>query len=348
MKNWNNKTNAIVLSKDYLAKNDNKAAIIQLKNALQSNPNHAEARFLLGSALLESGDIAGAEVELRKALELKHPINATLPLLARAMLAGGKAQKLVDEFGKTKLTDSNQLASLNTTLSAAYASLDKRDVARNLLAEALAVSPDFSPARLADIRETAANKDLAGAHSKLDALLSKDPKNAEALLIKGNLLEFEGDATGALAQYQKAIDAKPEFVNAHSAAIGSQLKAGKVDQATKQLDALKKISLKHPQVFLLDAQINYQRKDYKAARESAQQLLKLSPNNPFSLQMAGAIEYQLRSYLQAETYLAKALQSAPGLPLARRLLVDSHLRTGQPGKALVERLLIPEPDRFLL
>lgn len=324
----------ILSSKDYLAKNDNKAAIIQLKNALQSNPNHAEARFLLGSALLESGDIAGAEVELRKALELKHPINATLPLLARAMLAGGKAQKLVDEFGKTKLTDSNQLASLNTTLSAAYASLDKRDVARNLLAEALAVSPDFSPARLADIRETAANKDLAGAHSKLDALLSKDPKNAEALLIKGNLLEFEGDATGALAQYQKAIDAKPEFVNAHSAAIGSQLKAGKVDQATKQLDALKKISLKHPQVFLLDAQINYQRKDYKAARESAQQLLKLSPNNPFSLQMAGAIEYQLRSYLQAETYLAKALQSAPGLPLARRLLVASHLRTGQPGKAL--------------
>ena len=324
----------ILSSKDYLAKNDNKAAIIQLKNALQSNPNLAEARFLLGSALLESGDIAGAEVELRKALELKHPINTTLPLLARAMLAGGKAQKLVDEFGKTKLTESAPLAALNTTLSAAYASLGKRDVARDLLAEALAANPDFSPARLADIRETAANKDLAGARSKLDALLSKDPKNAEALLIKGSLLEFDGDATGALAQYQKAIEAKPEFVNAHSAAIGSQLKAGKVDEAAKQLDALKKISSKHPQVFLLDAQINYQRKDYKAARESAQQLLKLSPNNPASLQMAGAIEYQLRSYLQAETYLAKALQSAPGLPLARRLLVASHLRTGQPGKAL--------------
>ena len=62
----------ILSSKDYLAKNDNKAAIIQLKNALQSNPNLAEARFLLGSALLESGDIAGAEVELRKASHQYH------------------------------------------------------------------------------------------------------------------------------------------------------------------------------------------------------------------------------------------------------------------------------------
>ncbi|UCV17298.1 XrtA/PEP-CTERM system TPR-repeat protein PrsT [Ferribacterium limneticum] len=324
----------ILSSKDYLAKNDAKAAVIQLKNALQKNPNLAEARFLLGSALLESGDVAGAEVELRKALELKHSPDATVPLLARAILATGKAQKLVDEFGKTKLTNGQSLASLNTTLSAAYASLGKREVARDLLAEALAASPDYAPARLADIRETVANKDIAGARSKLDSLLIKDPNNPEALLIKGNLLDFDGDAAGALAQYQRAISAKPSFLNAHSAAVGSLLKAGKIDEAAKQLDSLKKISQKHPQVYLLDAQINYQRKDYKAARESAQQLLRISPNNPISLQMAGAIEYQLRSYLQAETYLAKALQSAPGLPLARRLLVASHLRTGHSGKAL--------------
>ena len=35
--------------KDYLAKNDSKAAVIQFKNALQMNPNLAEARFLLGA-----------------------------------------------------------------------------------------------------------------------------------------------------------------------------------------------------------------------------------------------------------------------------------------------------------
>ena len=43
----------IISAKDYLAKNDRKAAVIQIKNALQSDPNLPEARFLLGSTLLD-------------------------------------------------------------------------------------------------------------------------------------------------------------------------------------------------------------------------------------------------------------------------------------------------------
>ena len=43
-------------AKDYLAKNDAKAAVIQVKNALQVNPDLPEARLLIGKALLETGD----------------------------------------------------------------------------------------------------------------------------------------------------------------------------------------------------------------------------------------------------------------------------------------------------
>ena len=324
----------IASSKEYLAKNDSKAAVIQLKNALQKNPNLGEARFLLGSALLESGDISGAEVELRKALEFKHSADTVIPVLARAMLAGGKAKKLVEEFGNTKLSAGEPLATLNTSLSAANAALGKNDVAKALLAEALATQPDYIPARLADIRATAASKDLPGAQAKIDALLASHPNNPEALLMKGNLLSATGDSAGALAQYTKAIEAKPSYLAAHSAAISSLMQANKTDEALKQLEALRKIAPKHPQTYYLDAQLNYQRKEFKSARESAQQVLRISPNNPGYLEIAGAIEYQLRAYLQAETYLGKALQTAPGLPLARRLLVASHLRSGQPGKAL--------------
>src|SRR3712207_677150 len=65
--------------KDYLAKNDRSAAIIQLKNALQQNPKLAEARFLLGKTLLDTGDIPGGEKELRKALELNYPAEEAVP-----------------------------------------------------------------------------------------------------------------------------------------------------------------------------------------------------------------------------------------------------------------------------
>ncbi|MBP9656023.1 MAG: PEP-CTERM system TPR-repeat protein PrsT, partial [Rhodocyclaceae bacterium] len=297
----------IASSKEYLAKNDSKAAVIQLKNALQQNPNLGEARFLLGSALLDSGDLSGAEVELRKALELKHPADAVVPLLARAMLSLGQAKKLVDEFGKTTLASGEPQAALKTTLATAYAGLGKAEEAKTLLAEALAASPDYVPARLADIRQTIGQQDIAGAKAKIDGLLAQKPENADALFMKGTLLAMDGDAASALTHYQKAIAANPNFLPAYTATIFSLLQGNKMDEAVKQLEALKKIAPKNPQSYFLDAQVNYQRKEFKAARESAQQLLRFSPNNPNSLQIAGAIEYQLGSFLQAETYLAKAL-----------------------------------------
>ena len=89
-------------AKEYVAKNDNKAAVIQLKNAIQKTPDSAEARFLLGSVLLKTGDVAGAEVELRKALDLKYSPDSVIPEIARTMLAQGQFKKLTDEFAKDR------------------------------------------------------------------------------------------------------------------------------------------------------------------------------------------------------------------------------------------------------
>ena len=321
-------------SRDYLAKNDSKAAVIQLKNALQKDPNLGEARFLLGSALLESGDLNGAVLELRKALELKHSPDAVVPVLTRAMLGSGQAQKVIDEFGKTTLSAGEPQAALKTSLSAASAALGKAEDTKRLLMESLAADPNYLPARLAEVRLTAATGDLAGATDKVDTLLAKHPNNAEALFLKAGLLGAEGKLAEALAMYQKTIQVKPSYLLAHAAVISIQLREKKLDEATKQLEQLKGVAPKHPQTYLLDAQVNYQKKDFKTAREATQQLMRIAPNHAGALQMAGAVEFQLQSYQQAETYLTKALQISPGLTLARRLLVASHLRSGQAAKAV--------------
>lgn len=321
-------------SKEYLAKKDAKAAIIQLKNALQQNPNLADARFLLGSALLDSGDLEGAELELRKALSLKYSTDAVIPELARAMLGMNQSQKLIDEFDKVVLSSPAAQASLKTTLSAAYSNQGNAERAKELLTEALSNSPEYAPAVIADIRSDLAGRNMETARAKLDSLLSKNPTNPEGLVLKGGLLSLAGDAAGALALFQKAIETNPAFLPAYSAAINAQLQADKLDDAAKQLQALQKVAPKNPGTYFLEAQLNYQRKDFKTARESAQKLLRMASNDPGSLQLAGAIEYQLGSYLQAETYLSKALQIAPKMLLARRLLAASHLRAGQPAKAL--------------
>lgn len=324
----------IASSKEFLAKNDNKSAVIQLKNALQQNPNLGEARFLLGKALLESADAAGAEVELRKALELKYNAEQTVPLLARALLSTGQAKKITDEFSNIEVLAGEPTANLKTILSAAYQAQGNPEAAQTALSAALAAQPDYAPALLASARLKAANRDFDGSLAIVDGILAKSPKDPEALLLKGSLASIKNDQNGALELYRKAVDAKPDFLLAHSAIISGLMQQGKIDDAVKQLEALKKAAPKHPQTIYLDTQLTYQRKDYKAAKELAQQLLKISPNNPNALQIAGAIEYQLGSYVQAESYLNKALQLAPEMPLARRLLLSNYLRTGQSAKAM--------------
>lgn len=324
----------IASSKDFLAKNDSKAAVIQLKNALQKDPNLGEARFLLGQALFESGDMAGAEVELRKALAQKYAPELTTPLLAKTLLATGQAKKVTDEFTKAEVPAGEPLASLKTTLSAAYAAQGNREIAESELAAALVSKPDFAPAQLADARLKASTQKFDEAQEIVNQVLAKNPGNYDALLLSGSLLSVKGDQAGAAALYRKAIEAKPDFLLAHSALITNLYQQEKLNEAITQIDALKKVAPNHPQTIYLDAQAKYQRKEYKAARELAQQLLKIAPNNSNGLQLAGAVEYQLRAYLQAENYLSKAIQQTPELVLARKLLISSYLRAGQPAKAL--------------
>jgi len=85
-------TSFLASAKDFMAKGDYPAAIIEIKNALQREPDNGNARLLLATSLLESGDAAGAEAEVRKAIAANAPDDQTYPLLARA--TGQRSQQL--------------------------------------------------------------------------------------------------------------------------------------------------------------------------------------------------------------------------------------------------------------
>ncbi len=324
----------IASGKGFMAKNDNKAAIIQIKNALQKNANLPEARFLLGKALLAGGDPAAAEVELRKALDLKYPADQTIPLLARALLEMGKYQKVIDDFASSTLTAEEGKADLSTTLAIAHATLGDKDAAEAALSAALTALPDFAPAMIVQARLKAANSDIPTALALTEAVLTKATGNHDAWKLKGDLLFSRDEAEPALAAYRKSLELKADQPGVHTSIITLLLKQSKLDQATVQIEAMKKAAPKHPQTIYMEALLAYQKKNFAKAREAAQQLLKIVPNNPKALLMVGEIDFQLRSYAQAEAHLTKAVQLAPGLDRARRFLSMTYLRMNQPVKAL--------------
>ncbi|NMM15522.1 MAG: PEP-CTERM system TPR-repeat protein PrsT [Rhodoferax sp.] len=329
----------LISAKDYLAKNDNKSAVIQIKNVLQSNPDQPEARYLLGSALLNSGDPVGAETELRKALDLKQPQDMVVPQLAKALLAQGHAKKLIDELARIELSQPSAKASLQMSLTSAYAMQGKPELSQTALNAALQAEPGNASALITQARQKAGLRDFDGAMAITESVIAKSPASYEAWKLKGDILLYAKNLPNdALAAYRKTIEIKPDYLAGHAAAITLLMQQGNLAEADKQIGKLKKSAPNHPQTLYLEAQSAFQKKEFKLARELVQQVLKAAPSNVLGLQLAGVVEFQLNSLPQAEIYLSQAMQAAPDLILARRALVLTHLRLGQPAKAMASLL----------
>ena len=328
------KPEALVASaKEYLARNDRNAAVIQLKNALQREPDLAEARFLLGKALLENGDVAAAEKELNKANELRYPFDQLAPALARVALARRDPKKVIADFGKVELASQAGKADLQTTVGAAYMMTANAAAARSAFESALLAVPGYPPAVLGQASLALAEGDAPRALGLTDAALAKAPNFADAWIFKGDLMGAQGQTDDALAAYRKALEIRPNNLAAHSRIVTMLLRTEKTEEAGRQLELMKKAAPKDPQTLYLQALLAVQKKDYIAAREAIQQQLRVARDNVPGLLLLSTIELNTGAYAQAEAALQKVLTQSPNHSFARMILVGTYLRSGQMTRA---------------
>ena len=333
-------------AKDYMAKREFKAAAIELKNVLQENPSSAEARYLLGKSLLESGDAKGAEQELRRARELQYPDASAAPELARALLAQGQFRKLIDELADVAIQDSLAGADLQTSVAAALAMQGSMEKARTRVEMVLDSEPRYAPALILSARFKVSGGDIDGALAILEQVLARGPGDLDALRFKGDLLlQAKRDAPGAIAVYRSALAIKPEQPAIHDTLVAVYLQQRDMESAKKELEALKKLQPKGSQTRYYEAQMEFAQANYKAARDLVQEALTRVPGNVRYLNLAGAIELQLGELLAAQTLLDRAVQLAPNFGNARRLLAQTYVQLRQPAKALATlRPMLEQPN----
>ena len=318
------------------AKGDLEAAKLDAKSALQANPQSGAGRLLLGKLLLATGDPAGAEAELQRAIELGQPDVAVLPTLAEALVAQQKHRQLVHQYGKVNLTEAQADAAFKTQVALAEAMENNLPAARELQAKAVLSQPDHAPALVLGARLAAAEGDTAGALKQLDALLASQPRISDAWLLKAELQlrQKPDDKAAAMASFKQALSVKPDMVAAHNAIVMMHMAQPDVAAATEQFALMQKAAPRHPQTLFVEALLAEQKGDFKRARELTQLLLRGMPENPQLLMLAGQVELKLNALAQAREYFAKAGQLAPKAAGPRYQLAQVHLRSGQLDKAI--------------
>jgi putative PEP-CTERM system TPR-repeat lipoprotein len=318
-------------AKQYQQKGDNKAALIQLKNAVAKSPENAEARFALGTLYIETGDMVSAEKELRKALSLGMNPAKAMPALARALLAQGQVEKALDETQAESVKNAPGLLVLR---GEAFLALNQPAAAKTAFETVLAAKPDDSDALIGLARYWLSQHDADAAMRYADQAVAKNPKDAGAMLFKADVLRAQGKPDAALAAYDQVLALKPDHRSAHLEKAYLEIGIKKFDAARIDIEAGRKATPNSLMVLYAEALLDYNQEKYAAARESLQKLLRAAPEHMPSILLAGAVEFSLGSMQQAEQHLKKYLEKNPDSVYARKLMVTTLLKAGRPTDAV--------------
>ncbi|MFO7188794.1 MAG: PEP-CTERM system TPR-repeat protein PrsT [Pseudomonadota bacterium] len=333
-------------AKSYLAKNEPKAAVIQLRNALQQEPDYAEARYLLGITLLGQRDWVTAEKELRRAHELGFSEEQVLPPLARAMVRLGKGRDLVNEYGTRQLRDPAAQARFKTAIGDAWLQQANLDEADRAYAEALQAQPGYGAAVAGQARVLMARGDVEAAEQRIQATLEREPDNVDVLMLKAELLAAQDRHAEAEQLYARVVALEPDNQEARRAQIAVLISDKRYPRAAELIEAAQKEGGHDPQLEYLKGLLALREGRYRDAIEHAEQVLRVAPEHVPSLLVAGSAHLQLGAYVRAEEALRKVVDRLPRHQGARQMLVNAQLRMGQADRALdtLEPLLYQAKD----
>lgn len=314
----------------YQQKGDNKAALIQLKNAATKSPEDAEVRMQLALLYEKLGDAVSAEKEVRKATSLGADQARAAPVLTKAMVQQGQAQKALDETAAAAATAGPELLAVRGD---AFFNLNQPDKARQAYQQALAAKPGFADPLIGMARLAMIDKDAITAASLTQQAISANPQDPAVWFFKGVLLRAQGKTTEAIVALGQALTLKPDHVNALIERASLEIATQKYDAAKADLDAARKTAPKAALVLYTQALLDFTQGKFAAANEALQKLLAASPEHMPTVLLAGATEMNLGLLKQSEQHLTKYVTAFPDHGYARKLLAQTQFKAARPADA---------------
>lgn len=331
--------NSLNSAKKYITENNPRAAAIELKNALQADPQNAEARYELGMVNLKIGDAAGAEKEFKRALEAGWSEAAAYIGLARAMVSRRGYQELLDEIEIKDGYSATSRADLYGLKALAQAGLGKRDLANQTLKTGMDLDSSAFHVLKTTIQLALLDDNLTEADSTLKQALDKYPGNQELLLLDASSALKSKDSARANKSLQTVIDAEPANFTTYNGRIARLELASllilekEYERAGTTLDVMLKLFPKDPQTNYIGGMLAFAQGQYDLAEERLLKVLQVAPDHPQTMLLYGTVSFQRKNFEQAAEYLARYVDVMPDNLGARKLLGRAHMMLGQSNKA---------------
>lgn len=323
------------------------SAVIEFKNALQSNPDHAQARWGLALVYLDMGDGPGAEKELRRAVDLGVSSDAVLVPMTRALILQNSLDEVTAQQPDLANLKADEQSQYYALLGDAHLLLGESDEAERAYDAALSLSASaearLGKARIAGIKGEANALEL---QQMLEEILEEHPDFALAWAQLGDLRHIQGQHEEAEKAYTKAIALRYNNNYEHYRRALVRIGMGNYQAAKKDAKVLEGRGSQIPQVSYLLGLIDFKNEDFAAAQVHFDKAVSVDPEFMNAVFYLGSAHFYQGHMLQAEQYLSRYHRKFPGSVAAVKLLASTYYQLGNFNKArrVIMPLLKEAPD----
>ncbi len=316
-------------------------AVIQLKNALQADPQHLPSLLLSGEIYLKQGDPKAAEHALRQALIFGADSSLVVLNLAKSYLQLGNYKRIISDLHEGGLSQAVQVDLLGYRAEA-YTLLDKLADARFSIDLALNIDARALLPRLANVILLLREGGLDEALGSAQMLIKDWPEDARSWNSYASVLHAQGDLASAISSYQKALSIQPGHADARVAKVGALIDLRRLDEAAVDLDFLKEKYPYEPRAAYFRGLLLSKEGDGAAARleyVKCTEVIAVLPkeklaSDPQLLMSAALAHHALQQLESVRTYLELYLKKVPMDVGAHKLLADVLLKQRDPENAI--------------
>lgn len=309
-------------------KNDTAGAIVQLKNALQNDPQMLSAYLLLGRVYLLSARPDAAQDALERAQRLgAHPSEVALPL-AQALLKLGRAKELLERFPLDSVAAGDR-PDLLVVRGLAYRQLGDVNAAVRCFEEARSLNPRFVPALLTHADLLSQRGNGIQAMKLVDTALAVAPADAAVWQMKATIDQFAGNLPAAIEHYGHALSLNPRQTDARVGRVSLLLALGRDEEAAADIEYFKREKEQDPRATYMRSVFLARKGDAAGTREAMAEITQavdpvpmtiLAAQAPELLFVGGLAHHGLGEFEKARGYLERYLQVQPRNIGARKLL----------------------------
>lgn len=322
---------ALQKAEEKIATGEYNAAVIHLKNAVQAQPDNAQARLKLGQVYAKTFQLAAAEKELQRALEEGAAPNQVFPFLLPTLNHMDKHSDV--------LTLSSQVPPelageswLIADQAGALIGLNRLDQADALLDGA--ADPGAAPILARHAQLAGVRRDYLAAVALADQAIAADADSFNAHLFQAQALAGQEKPEEALAAFSRAAEIEPYRPEALVGQVALNLQLGQIEAAASALDLIDKRRLTSPTSAHMRSVVALQQREFEEAKSIAERLAANYPEFTPAFYVAGIANAALGNDQLAVSYLEKFSGSGATAPLAMKALAWSNMKLGRAAEAL--------------